>query len=494
MEIYNNSDNISVEDKQACYYVKGLNDKSLTTVTIPEKFDDGVHGELPVKYIGKGAFMSNTTITKVFATETLTELRGTAFSGASNLQVAVFPGVKYLADIRNDSGTIWMRENFNYCDKLTKLVVGGGFTLSGTNFKPTASTSSGWYTISTYYYGEKGGFDYTNWRSKGYLLSDTKRYAYAEVCDGSSYWHFDVNGEPELSLTSHQYVDGKCTVCGAHEMTTVAYAYDANFIPMPTPAEIADANSAWRVKYEKYVPDTVDKTTLTTPDLWWKEVYNNRASIAAEDFVKCYYVTGLVDTTLTEVRIAATFNDGTNGELPVRYAKSSAFEGNTIITKVFATENLTELRGRVFAGCSSLRVVVIPGVKYLSGLNKTNETDPFTFSENFNGIIKSNANKVKLVVGDGFTWAGFNFRPSSNNESLKYAIHRYVVGTTSKNGPWAWTNQQISDTRIYKYDETGTKSGLYWHFDENGEPVHSVHVDSGADGKCDTCGDAVSAA
>jgi hypothetical protein len=276
-------------------------------------------------------------------------------------------------------------------------------------------------------------------------------------------------------------------------MTTVAYAYDAKFIPMPTPAEIKDANSAWRVKYEKYVPDTVDKTTLTTPDLWWTEVYNNRANIAAEDFVKCYYVTGLVDTTLTEVHIAATFNDGTNGELPVRYAKSSAFEGNTIITKVFATENLTELRGRVFASCSSLRVVVLPGVKYISGLYQ-DAASPLMHSQNFNGVASS-SQIVKLVVGDDFTDAGVNFKPSS--ASYENKIHLYVYGDSRTLNASYWSNWQYrgySDSKWFKYDETGLLEGKYWHFDENGEPVHNVHVDSGADGKCDTCGDAVSAA
>jgi len=479
---------IPANEREKVYYVKALNNKELTEVRIPATFDDGVNGELPVKYIGKAGLGYNTTIQKVFATETLTELRGTAFSGDSNLQLAVLPGVKYLADIMYSDGSVWTRENFNGCASLAKLVVAGGFKASGINFRGDTGG-----VIRFYIYDENVISSTNLWIGSSYGLNALAMedfFAYKAVCS-DRYWQFDKNGEPQRNSNEHTYVDGKCEVCGAHEMKTVAYAYDANYLPMPNYTEINEG-SAWRNKYEKYVPEGTDKSTLTTPELWWKAINSVKSSILDEDKVECYYVTGLVDTSLTEVTIEATFNDGVNGELPVIYIGRSAFASNTTIKKLFA-RSITELRGHCLSS-SSVEIAVFTSLKYIANMDDTTSAVNYT-SNNF-----SYCGKLKmLVVGAGFQASGRQFRHVTSPSEISYYTALCVYSDTTDG-----VNTNVTNTTVnfllsgtqFKYDSTGTKDDTgYWHFDENGVPVHNKHVDkkptNNVDGICDTCKHAI---
>ena len=228
---------------------------------------------------------------------------------------------------------------------------------------------------------------------------------------------------------------------------------------------------------------------MTSPALWWKAVYANISSFSEDDKQSCYYVSGLVDQSLTEVRITATYNDGVHGELPVKYIGKGAFSGNNTITKVFATETLTELRGTAFSNCTNLKTVVIPGVKCLADITGVGN---YWTRENFNYC----SSLTKIVVGEGFKAYGINFRGNSGG---KIAI--YICGSTRISSTQLWIdsiyghNALISEA-IYAYDATGLLDDYkYWHYNVNGEPVHNKHVDvkptDNVDGICDKCGDAV---
>ena len=491
--VYDNRIAIPLKDRIECYYVKRTNDYAAKKYVIPETYS-GAQGTLPVKYVGYSAFMNNKNITEIIATETLTELRGASFSGCTALQTAVFPGVKYLQGHDLYMFPYYSRmANFDYCDSLTKLVVAGGFKARGNHFR-YSNTTQVTDKIRLYVYADttagvnpKLSDPNTKWNK---LMTDSK-FVYDDIADGidcldNKKWHFDQNGIPVRN--EHEYVDGACKHCGAIMTTTVAYAYNDNFVPMPTPDEIV-AGSAWRAKYEKYLPQGTDKTALTTPELWWKAIDGNKTNIVEGDRVKCYYVSGLVDVTLSEVIISATFNDGVHGTLPVKYIANRALQNNANIKKVVASESLTELRGRAFASCTNLTIAILPGVKYLSSLYS--ETDAnLLHCQNFNAC----SSLKKLVVGGGFKSAGQNFKGDTGGV---IRIYNYGVATSSSTNLWigstyARYNALLTET-IFAYDETGLKEGKFWHFDQNGIPVHNVHVNvkpTGAiDNKCDVCGD-----
>jgi hypothetical protein len=481
---------IPENERIKCYYVKGTYDVTKQSYVIPETYK-GAQGTLPIKYVGYNAFSSNKHITEFIATETLTELRGASFYACSSLQTVSLPGLKYLPG--HDLYMFpyhYRMANFDSCDNLTKLVVAGEFKANGNHFRYSNSTQVT-DKVQLYVYADninnvihKMSDPYAKWNK---LLTDTK-YIYDDVTDGiecsdNTKWHFDENGRPVRN--AHDIENGVCKNCGMIEMKTIAYAYDDNFIPMPNYGDIK-SDSAWRVKYEKYVPSGTDKSTLTTPELWYTAVYNNRSSITSTDKVECYYITGLVDTTLTEISIPSTYNDGVHGELPIKYAKWGAFGGKGLV-KVVATETFTELRGRVFASCTSLKTAILPGVKYLSGLYKDYE-DPLMHCQNFNGC----SSLTKIVVADGFRASGVNFSGTSGG---KIAIYQNGTTASSSTNLWIGSTYQrnaLLSEKIFKYDATGTlDDSAYWHYAENGEPVHNKHVDSNTDGKCDWCLDII---
>ncbi len=117
-----------VNNVDTSYYFVWSYTGNAETLTIPAKYNDGTHGEHPVKYVKARAFEENTTLKKVFLPESVDSLEGWAFANCANLEYVSMPGVKnldYASPYVSGGGR---DHNFRNCAKLKIVVVGDGFT------------------------------------------------------------------------------------------------------------------------------------------------------------------------------------------------------------------------------------------------------------------------------------------------------------------------------------------------------------------------------
>ena len=190
---------------------------------------------------------------------------------------------------------------------------------------------------------------------------------------------------------------------------------------MPTPAEAEDSSSEWRIKYEGYYDaEDVEKGAVAL----WTAVAEKQEDIPEEDRIECYYVHGLKDETLKDVYITEYYNDGVHGRLPVKYVRGGAFSSNKIITNVILPESVTEIRGSAFGSSPNLKTVVMPGVKYLPGI----DAPQFNYHM---GAFGNCYGLESVVVGEGFINAALSFRDRyyTGNETPKVDIYVYADTT-----------------------------------------------------------------
>ncbi len=163
------------DEKNDCYFVVGA-DAGFDSedLYILAKYDDGEHGERPVKYMGYGAFAANKTIKRVFLPESMTEfvdkdnrynktnkngvmvsspLRGTVFDNCTNLEFVSMKGVTVLRDVADASYSHW---NFRDCYNLTQVIVHEDFDNYGATFMRWVNTpDNAADKTDIYVYGKK---------------------------------------------------------------------------------------------------------------------------------------------------------------------------------------------------------------------------------------------------------------------------------------------------------------------------------------------------
>lgn len=187
------------------YYV-GLNTTlNLSVVEILGKYNDGIHGELPVTYVRSGAFSSNTYITKVILPESVTQLDGNVFLNCSNLQYVSMLGIKDMTfkgiSRSYSTETIVTGNNFLGCSKLTTLIVNRAFNLFDDPLALNAQQFVGdAKCINIYAFGSEGDsnviINKEGATGNNGLLSG-KVYYYSET-QKAGCWHYDDNGNAEL--------------------------------------------------------------------------------------------------------------------------------------------------------------------------------------------------------------------------------------------------------------------------------------------------------
>ena len=99
------------------YTVTGRGDCTDSFVVIPEKYDDGTHGELEVKDIAQFAFSQDDTLTAIYIPKTITGIYTDPISSCPNLKKIYMTGVTALASI-----------HFNYLTALEYVKFGSGLT------------------------------------------------------------------------------------------------------------------------------------------------------------------------------------------------------------------------------------------------------------------------------------------------------------------------------------------------------------------------------
>lgn len=190
------------------YYV-GLNTTlNLSVVEILGKYNDGIHGELPVTYVRSGAFRSNTYITKVILPESVTQLDGNVFLNCSNLQYVSMLGIKDMTfkgiSRSYSTETIVTGNNFLGCSKLTMLIVNKAFNLFDDPLALNAQQFVGdAKCINIYAFGSEG--------DSNVIINKEGATGNNGLLSGKVYYYSE-NKPTETSKTYWHYVDGVATL------------------------------------------------------------------------------------------------------------------------------------------------------------------------------------------------------------------------------------------------------------------------------------------
>ena len=365
-------------------------------------------------------------IKKVILPETVTELDGCAFLFCSNLEYVDMRGVTELkkttlGDLKNagkrssetypDNDFTW--RNFEGCVKLSTIIVGSTFKVEARMFHDdSVSNVVKIYTTAA----NKSAFtltiDRTTDSGNNNLLSDRVFYKGDNSrCDG---WDFDENGNLLRGSGEHNFVDGKCTICGAYNAAGVVYGYD--------------------------------------------------------EVSKSYYVAGC-ESSLTEVIVLDKFDDGEHGEAAVTFVKFGAFMNNAVIKKVKLGKNITTLDGCVFLNCPNLEYVSMEGVEELkkTTLGESDRGSVYDFNDftwrNFEGCTKLTA----IVVGKRFTVGAKMFHGDAMGTVKIYTTAAKTEEfTLTIDRSDANNNNNLLSDSVYYFSET--ELGGAWHY-VNGAPT-----------------------
>ncbi len=323
-----------------CYYVSGVqkgyafevNANGDVVVEIFDKYDDGVHGELPVKYLGENCFKNNKTITHLILPECVTELKPWCCMDMSALKYVYMPGVTSTAYATDSNGTKLDGNTlqFRRCN-LEGIVVKDLYVNSRICFAEDITQAN-----HTKVYVVEGGsgitFADSGWMDSNNNFEQVSGAVPSVVYDTSGKcktWHYAEDGYTVVVL-EHNYVDGYCAKCGSYDVKDVVYAYDA----------------------------TAD----------------------------CYYVSGIQKDYTFEanangdvvLRILGTYNDGAHGEKAVKYLGENALRYSTnttsqyhipvlaTITHLILPESVDTLKLACCQGMSALQYVYMPGVSLLT--------------------------------------------------------------------------------------------------------------------------------
>lgn len=336
-----------------CYFVVGADaGYDSADLYILAKYNDGEHGERPVKYIGYGAFAANKTIKRVYLPESMTEfvdkdgqfnktkkdgkmvsspLRGTVFDNCTNLEFVSMPGITVLRDVADAAYAHW---NFRDCYNLKQVIVANGFDNYGATFMRWVNTpDNAENQTDIYVFGEKVtklcndsypiGYD-LGFGNNTLLTGDV--FYYDENSADCYKWHYAEDGKTVVSGGKHVFNNKhKCKKCGAMNDFGINYGY--------------------------YEGKDIDGVTD----------------------VKTYYVADNRTLNQTEVVILDEYTDGVHGTLPVTFVKNEAFAGNPSIKRVTLSKNITRLDGGVFLNCPNLEYVSMTGITNMHFINVSNK-------------------------------------------------------------------------------------------------------------------------
>lgn len=184
------------------YYV-GLNTTlNLSVVEILEKYNDGIHGELPVTYVRNRAFDGNTNITRVILPESVTQLDGAAFANCSNLEFISMTGIvnmRFVGGLKRSyiEGTYDTTNNFLFCAKLKYVIVNKDFNLYYDTPEARQFYGSSAGEANVYVMGSEDDSTVKCGTAGNNNLLSGKVYYYSET-QKAGCWHYDVNGNAEL--------------------------------------------------------------------------------------------------------------------------------------------------------------------------------------------------------------------------------------------------------------------------------------------------------
>ena len=190
------------------YYVDLNTTLNLSVVEILGKYNDGIHGELPVTYVRNRAFDGNTNITRVILPESVTQLDGNVFLNCSNLQYVSMLGIKDMTfkgiSRSYSTETIVTGNNFLGCSELATLIVNKAFNLFDDPLALNAQQFVGdAKCINIYAFGSEG--------DSNVIINKEGATGNNGLLSGNIYYYSE-NKPTETSKTYWHYVDGAATL------------------------------------------------------------------------------------------------------------------------------------------------------------------------------------------------------------------------------------------------------------------------------------------
>ena len=412
--------------EKGVYYVAGYTGLDKEVYILSE------YNGKPVTYVANGAFKTK-NITKVVLPDSVKSLDGNVFEDCKKLEYVSMTGVENLDYNGSASGYGADRgNNFMNCTALKYVILSPAFTTNCQQFFLNGSNPE--KAILDIYVNAASGTPNFGGANTNLLTGNV----YYKVDDTATVkcmqWNYGADGEIVKGASSHDYVDGKCSLCGAYNTMGVAYGYDSG---------------------------------------------NN-----------AYYVADNRSLNLSEVTILEKYNDGTNGEASVIYVQLYAFHNNTAITKVILPESVTELDGSVFMGCTNLKYVSMTGVKTLNYSETVTRpysvtVDGNTFSTRYgNNNFYNCVSLETVIVSNAFSTNVSQF--GTNIGSAVAVVRLFVNGASGT--PSLQEDKLLTGEVYYKADDTATVKCLQWKFGENGEIVKGASSHTFVDGKCSGCG------
>lgn len=370
-----------------CYYV-GLNKTlNVSELNILGKYNDGIHDEKDVKYVGFQAFMGNPAITKIILPDSVDSLEGSAFMGCSNLEYVSMTGVttmNWASRYNKKDGD----NNFRQCNKLKYVIIGTELTSNCGQFGTPDGELPAELMLNFYVTGVSGvpslGGTNNLWTGKVYYKGDASKCLQ---------WNYGSDGVTiEHGAAEHKFTDGICEHCGKKDAMGVIYKYNES-----------------------------------------KQVY---------------YVAGYNGESTT-VKVFDTWDDGANGEKAVKYVEFQAFINNTTITKVILPESVDSLEGSAFMGCTNLEYVSMIGVTTMNWASRYNGQDGdnnFRFCNKLKYVIvgtelssncgQFNTDNVPEDLTLSFYVKGESGVPNLEGNNNLSSGKTYHYSETAKSGCW----------------------------------------------------------
>ena len=412
------------------YYVAKNIELALETVVIPEKFNDGVHGEKPVKYVANSAFNGNTYLKKIILPESVIVVGGSAFNGCTSLTYVSMPGVTAVA--YEKSNYVGYNQGYESVAPATNtflrapietLIVAEKFEVQGQQFTSDKGRITRVYSMAT------KPSRWTSDRSANCVLRTNENGGFINTVEEprtSPVYYYSEEMPTDSRYTFWHYVDGEVTVWteyGVGALLTdaqgVTYGYDATF--------------------------------------------------------DCYYVDDNVELTTENITIPEKFNDGIHGEKYVKYVADSAFYGNVNLKKIILPASVEVVGKYAFQNCTSLTYVSMIGVTTVSSENNGPYTKGYEkITVGGYGTFK-NAPIETLIVPDGFDVREPQFQNSERT------IRVYSLATT----PAEWTGDRANNCKIRSNDnannafinvsDEGKASPIYYYSSTQPSDINYVY-------------------
>ena len=308
--------------------------------SVSEIYIKGEHTEggvtAPVTEIAEKAFSlnGNQTIKKVVMHSNVTTIGAYAFMKCNALETVIAPGVTTFNT--KDGNSFAFAYDDNLKTVIFKSPVGesisneyqGFNTITQGLFLSNSTTATVDILVENTYHSIKtiSGTNNQLWKNGGKIYYYNADFANAEHSCGNYWCYTDASRNHIKKGTAHSYVDGVCSECGAFDNKGINYNWNGS----------------------------------------------------------SYTVTALNDLSLSEVIVAAKYNDGMHGTHDVTAVGGLAFQQNSTITKVVLPEEVTTIGQRAFfnsSGNSKITTIIAPGV---TTLGRRSDASSQTF--NFYGL------------------------------------------------------------------------------------------------------------